>query len=253
MQNLQLYKVAVIILVVISCSAPAEKILDLEKAGTDFNAGKFFKDKIEQTNKTIATPPSSMSKKEALKKLDENFFAKDTLCYYTSEAFDGRYIDSKSDYNNRNKKHEGVYGYTYKTISWNKNDSLAVLKGIYFQTLNMFETAKGELVSVRATNESYSDSNHTKLISYLKKKYGTAKKLSKDNEAEVLQWQANDMTIQLKTTIENVEEVLSIDMDGKKEVKKETEYTIEYYKYTNKYLKDLKTVKIGRWYLDSDD
>lgn len=252
MQNLQLYKVAAIVLLLISCSPPIDKIPDLDKIGSDFNAGKFFKDKIEQTNKTIARPATSMTKKELSEALDKNLFVKDTLCYYTSEAFNGRYIHSKSDYSNRNKKHEGIYGYTYTTISWDKNDSLAVLKGVYFQRLNMFETAKGDLVSLTATNESYSEANHGKLISHLNKKYGVAKKLSDNNKKEILEWKANDMTIQLETTIENVEEVLSIDIYGKKEVKKETEYTLEYYQFTNKYLKDMHTAKIGSWYLDSD-
>jgi len=253
MQNFQLYKAAAIIVLLFSCSPAVDKIPDLDKVGSDFNAGKFFKDKIEQTNKTIATPPTSMTRAEALKKLDENFFAKDTLCYYTTDAFDGQHIHSKSDYGHRNKKHEGIYGYTYSTISWSKKDSLAVLKGIYFQTLNMFETKDGKLVSVKATNESYSNANYTKLVNHLNKKYGTAKQLSKNNEAPILEWETNDAKIQLKTTKKTVEDILSIAVDGKKEVKQEKEYTIEYYRVTKKYLKDLQIVKIGRWYLESED
>lgn len=252
MSNLQLYKAAAFIVLLFSCSAPVDKIPDLDKIGSDFNARAFYKDKIEQTNKTIATPPSSMTREEALKKLDDNLFAKDTLCYFTSQAFDGQYIHSKSDYSNRNKKNEGIYGYTYNTISWNKNDKLAVLAGIFFQTLNMFETKKGELVSLKATNESYSDNNHTKLVKHLNKKYGTAKKLSKDSDEEVLEWDTKDAKIQLKTTKEAVEDVLSISEDGTREVKKDTEYTIEYYRVTKKYLKDIQTVRIGSWYLENE-
>lgn len=252
MSNLQLYKAAAFIVLLFSCSTPVDKIPDLDKIGSDFNAGAFYKDKIEQTNKTIATPLNSMTREEALKKLDENLFTKDTLCYFTSDVFNGQYIHSKSDYSNRNKKHEGIYGYTYNTISWNKNDKLAVLAGIYFQTLNMFETKKGELVSLKATNESYSDRNHSKLVKHLNKKYGTAKKLSKDSDEEVLEWDTKDAKIQLKTTKEAVEDVLSISEDGIREVKKDTEYTIEYYRVTKKYLKDLQTVRIGSWYLENE-
>lgn len=247
---------AALLALIFSCSAVVDiKILDLNKVDDGFNPGAFYKNKIAQTNKTIKTDPAKMDKKDLMKKLDENLFVKDTLCFYTSSAFGGKYIDSKSDYSNRNKPHEGIYGFNYRTISWNENDSLAVLNGVYFQRLDMLEQKDGRLITIKATNESKSNSNYGKLVAHLKKKYGAATTLLQDKakNLEILNWETATNKIQLRTQIDTVEDVLSTENGVKKEVKLETKYTIDYFRVNKTYLPDLEKIKTGEWYLTKDN
>lgn len=247
---------ASLIIFVFSCSSvPDVKTLDIGQVKDDFNASAYYQKKLDRTNKTIATDPAQVDKKELSKQLEENMFAKDTLCYYTSEFEKEQYIGSKSDFINKKKDDEGVFGYTYNTVSWDKNDSLAVLSGVYFQKINMLENKDGQLLSLNATNESYTNGNHAKLVEQLNKQYGVAKTLLQDKakNLEILEWNTAEDKIQLRTKIDTVETVLSISIDDKKEIKLETEYTIDYFKVNKKHLKDLQKLKNGKWYLTEED
>lgn len=244
------------VLVLFSCAAGIEgKVLDLEDVGVNFSASAYYQKKLDNTNKIIATNPKATDKKKLRRLLDENMFVKDTLCFFSSEYSTDKYVDSKSDFVNRKKSNEGIFGYTYNTVSWSKNDSLAVLNGVYFQQLNMLENKSGELISVVAVNESRSKLNYQKLVAYLKKKYGAPLILlnNKAKQLEVLNWETKQDKVQLSTKISTIEDVLSIALDGTKEIKKETEYTIDFFKINKKHINEISKLRTGNWIISNND
>ncbi|MGY0036217.1 hypothetical protein [Pedobacter sp. NJ-S-72] len=119
----------------------------------------------------------------------------------------------------------------------------------------MLESKSGELISLKAMNESKSDSNYLKLVAYFRKKYGAPKVLL-DNKAkhlEILNWETVQDKVQLRTKMDTIENVLSIALDGTKEIKKELEYTIDYFKVNKKHFAELKEIMTGKWFLSEND
>ncbi|TDQ11769.1 hypothetical protein [Pedobacter metabolipauper] len=223
-----------------------DKILNLETVNMDFDVSDFYGDKVARTENTISKDPKDLGKEETLKLLDENFFGKDTL--YNIYDDPDTVIGAKR-YNEK-RQVLSTFGYNYITVSWNKEDSLAVLNGIYFQKLDMMESKKGEFLAMQATNETTSENkNQINLTNYFNKKYGKAKHSFESNpeKEQILNWENAKELIILRIKVDTMQSVLSTSADGKQEIEKTPEYSIDYFKFNKTHLNSIRKIRDGDW------
>ncbi|WP_026976843.1 hypothetical protein [Flavobacterium tegetincola] len=230
---------SVIILSLASCSAQDEKIVNLANITTDFNVAKFYKEKLETTNETLAKDPKKIDKEDASQLLDNPFIIKDTLCYFKDvmERLPGdMYIASKSDWMSRKLKPIKNFGYAYKTVAWSEeNDTIAVINQVYFPKVDMIESENGDLVLITASNSTIDEAGIKKLETFLKSKYKVGKTSESDfSHEKVSDWQNEDFIYRLV----KMEKTYSVSSGEESHFEKKLE--IEYVIFNKKYLPIIK-------------
>lgn len=240
MKNLNnILMLSVIMLSLSSCSTQEEKIVNLATITTDFNVAKFYKQKLETTNETLAKDPEKINKEESSKLLDNQFIVKDTLCYFKDEMErlpGDMYLDSKSDWMSRKLKPVKTFGYNYKTVAWSgDNDTVAVLGNIYFSRIDMIESEDGDLVMVKASNSTIDKTGIAKLEAFLKSKYKSGKSGESDfSHEKISDWQNEDFIYRLV----KMEKTYSVSSGEESHFKKKLE--IELVVFNKKYLPIIK-------------
>ena len=228
-----------VMLSLFSCSSQVEKVVDLATITTDFDAAKFYKDKLQLTTETLSKDPKKLDKEEALKLLDNPFIIKDTLCYFKRDferSESDMYIDSKSDWMGSKLTPVKTFGYAYKTAAWSEDkDTLAVLNSVSFPKVDMIESENGELVLIKAAKSEMQQPIIDKLESFLKSKYKVGKPAKSDFRDEIVSdYQNNDFIFRLI----KMEKTYSVSSGGESRFEKKLE--IEYLIFNKKYLPIIK-------------
>lgn len=222
-----------------SCSAQMEKVVNLATITTDFNVAKFYKPKLESTNETLAKDPKKIDKEEASKLLDNQFIAKDTLCYFKDEMErlpGDMYIASKSDWMSRKLKPVKTFGYAYKTVAWSEeNDTIAVLNHVYFPKVDMIESENGDLVLITASKSDLKQPVIDQLEKFLKSKYKAGKSSESDFSREkISDWEDDKFIYRLI----KMEKTYSVSSGGESRSEKKLE--IDYVIFNKKFLPIIK-------------
>lgn len=199
-----------------SCCSQDNKIVDLAKISSNFDASKFYLNRIKKTNEIISRDPKSMGKKEASKLLANSFFVKDTLGYYKT---DGRLptdlsLESTTDWMVRNKKPTEIFGYRYVTVSYDPDkDKIAILNGVAFPKMDMVEYRNGNLMYLEVGKTSKDNADFNKIKDYISK--NCKKVVVDDDDPNATYWEGESFYYYLFKK-DNKEEEISFDTKGNK-------------------------------------
>lgn len=228
-----------------SCQSQDSQFVDLEKISDRFDVSAFFRDKLKKTQETISKDPKKLDKKAALDLLNQPFFEKDTLGYYSSE---GRfptelYLDSNHDWMTRNKKPTDLFGYEYRTVAWSEEkDTLAMLNKVSFPKINMTEDRNGNLAYLKVEKASKNKEDFNRIQDYVKR---NCKELHIDeDEPGVTYWENNTSYYSLSKVERKEEEISSYDVKGNKDSKWVNITEISLIIYQKSYIKEMEKLNI---------
>lgn len=228
-----------------ACHSQDSKFVDLEKLSNNFDVSSFYENKLRKTNEIIATNPEKINKEDALKLLDNPFFAKDTLGFFKT---DGRFptdlsLEATNDWMSRNKNPTEIFGYEYKTVAYNEdNDTLAILNSVTFPKIDMTEDKKGNLMYLEVSKTSKNPTDYKKVEDYIQR---MCKKVSiKNDDQNISYWENENFYYTLTKKEKKEEEILSYDLQGNKNSKWIDVTEIDLTIYQKSYIKKMEQLNI---------
>ncbi|KQT35717.1 hypothetical protein ASG22_01470 [Chryseobacterium sp. Leaf405] len=230
--------------IVASCHSQDQKFVDLTKISNDFDVSEFYKNKVKQTNETIATDPKSVGKEKALELLNNAFFVKDTLGYFKT---DGRLptdlsLEPTNDWMVRNKEPTEIFGYGYKTVAHDpEKDTLAIFNTISFPKMDMVEDRKGNLTYLEVGKTSKTIHDFNKIKEYLSK---NAKKITVDDNDSNAFYCEDQSFYYFLSKREGEEEEVSYDSQGSRKAKSINVIEINLAMFEKSYIKKMESLQI---------
>lgn len=169
--------ISLLLLIMVGCQVDAQKSINLEETGVDFN--------IEGFIKPYEDKKSALQKKSKMFFTDKNASKQDTLEYIkiqlelleiNSFKVDSLYhvIDEEKMWSNENKKKWAI---SYGMMSYVSTDKTSYFKNINFPKVSFLQDLKGDFIAVSATTH-YKKPNakdFKSLYKYLCEKYGKPK------------------------------------------------------------------------------
>ncbi|RYZ48998.1 MAG: hypothetical protein EOP49_17315 [Sphingobacteriales bacterium] len=223
-----------------ACDAQSNRVVMLDNIPGNFDVAGFYKDRLQKTNKRLATDPKSVDRKDALRMLNDAFFAKDTLATFSSDGRfpDELYLDATSEWMSRKKQPVELLGYQYKTVAWDEDDTLAVLNAVAFPKLDMAEDKQGRLLYLEAEKTSKNAGDSVRIFAWLQKH---CRKLSvDDSDARSSYWQNTEYYFVFTLRPRQEEEIMSFDAQGNKQARQIAVTDMSLHLYSKTYVQAMK-------------
>ncbi|WP_108867134.1 hypothetical protein [Aquimarina aquimarini] len=197
-----------LIVTLLSCNSPklGEDILNFEKLDISFGIEDFYSKEFEKSE------IFELQKDEILSGKKEEEFGDKLMKFWDFHTIkiDSVYRETWS-YSDPGR----LIGIQYNMMGWSSGDSLAHYHNMYFEKIDMMNSANGEFMALVAKNESKNRDDFDSLLNYLKQKEGEPTVVKNDFFGVYYNysWNLNDRYISITSKLNNKKNTLKIDFE----------------------------------------